>query len=187
VESTSTRPSMTYGQRINLLSDFNVIRYTRSLKNGGKNIVRFIKYFRLRWGGHVESMQNQRMPKQIAAATAEGIRNRRRPRTRWRDEVLRDLNTMGIKDRKWPVQRSITDCSIGRGRGGGEVVCEKGAVQIRVSWKWRSHSYWGLRPEMKFCPNFVRFSSEMKRWCPPKVCVCCDVNDNSSGEIRASL
>jgi hypothetical protein len=84
-------------------------------------------------------MQNQRMPKQIAAATAEGIRNRRRPRTRWRDEVERDLNIMGIKDRKWPAQRSTTDHSIGRGGGGGrgtrrgEVFCEKGAVQTRVS------------------------------------------------------
>jgi len=106
MESTSTSMSATYGQRINLLSDFNVIRYTRSLKNKGENIVQFIKYFRLRWCGHVE-----RMPKQTAAVTAEGIRNRRRrPRTRWRDEVERDLNTriMGIKDRKWPVQRSTT-------------------------------------------------------------------------------
>jgi len=82
---------------------------------------------------------------------------------------------MGIKDRKWPVQRSTTDCSIGRGvvggGRGGEVVCEKGAVQTRVSWKWCSLSYWGLRPEMKFCPNYVRFSSDVKRWCPPKVFV----------------
>jgi hypothetical protein len=82
-------------------------------------------------------MQNQIMPQQIAADTAEGIRNKRLPRKRWRDEVERDLNLMGTKDRKWPVQRSTTDCSVGRGGGrgrrGGEVVCEKGAVQRRVS------------------------------------------------------
>jgi hypothetical protein len=31
------------------------------------------------------------MPQQIAAATAERIRNRRRPSKRWRDEVEWDL------------------------------------------------------------------------------------------------
>jgi hypothetical protein len=110
------------------------------LENKAEIIVKFIKYFRLRWCGHVERMRNQRMPKQMAAVTAEGTRDRRRPRTRWRDEVERDLHIMGIKDRKWPVQRSTTDCSIGRGGGvggrgrrGGEVACEKGAVQTRVS------------------------------------------------------
>ena len=63
----------------------------------GENIVKFIKYFRLRWCGHVKRIQNQRMPKQIAAVTAEGVRNRRRPRTRWRDEVERDLTYNGNK------------------------------------------------------------------------------------------
>jgi hypothetical protein len=79
--------------------------------------VKFIKYFRLKWCGHVEGTENQRMPQQIAAATAERIRNRRRPSKRWRDEVEGDLNIMRIKDRKWPVQRSTTDCSVGRGGG----------------------------------------------------------------------
>jgi len=54
-------------------------------------------------------MQNQRMPKQIAAATIEGTRKRGRPRKRWKDEVEEDLNIMGIKNgraaardrRKW--------------------------------------------------------------------------------------
>jgi hypothetical protein len=38
------------------------------------------------------------MPKQIAAATIEGIRKRGRPRKRWKDEVEEDLNIMGIKN-----------------------------------------------------------------------------------------
>jgi hypothetical protein len=54
-------------------------------------------------------MQNQRMPKQIAAATIEGTRKRGRPHKRWKDEVEEDLNIMGIKNgraaardrRKW--------------------------------------------------------------------------------------
>jgi hypothetical protein len=44
-------------------------------------------------------MQNQRIPKQITAATIEGRRKRGRPRKRWKDEVEEDLNIMGIK--KW--------------------------------------------------------------------------------------
>jgi hypothetical protein len=35
------------------------------------DIVRYIKFLRLRWYGHVERMHNQRMPKQIATATME--------------------------------------------------------------------------------------------------------------------
>jgi hypothetical protein len=144
--STPTRLSASYGQRINALSDFNAIPYTRSFKNKGEGIAKFIKYFQLRWCGHVERMQNQRMPKHTAAATAEGIRNRRRPRERWRDEVQRDLNIMGIKDRKWPETfgnegrlywepGSTTDCSTGRG-GGGEGGGRRwggGGAQTRVS------------------------------------------------------
>jgi hypothetical protein len=54
-------------------------------------------------------LQNQRMTKQISAATIEGTRKRGRPRKRWKDEVEEDLNIMGIKNgraaardrRKW--------------------------------------------------------------------------------------
>jgi hypothetical protein len=35
----------------------------------GEDTVKLIKPLRLRWYGHVERMQNQRMPKQIASAT----------------------------------------------------------------------------------------------------------------------
>jgi hypothetical protein len=48
----------------------------------GADIVKFIKTSRIRWYGHVIRMQNQRMPKQIAAATIEGTRKRGRPRNR---------------------------------------------------------------------------------------------------------
>jgi hypothetical protein len=64
----------------------------------GVDIVKFIKSSRISWYGHVERMQNQRMPKQIAAATIEAIMERGRPRKRWKDEVEEDLNIMGIKN-----------------------------------------------------------------------------------------
>jgi hypothetical protein len=57
--------------------------------------VKFIKYLRLRWYGHVERIQNQRMAKHIT--TVEGIRKRERPRKRWREEVEEYLNTVEMK------------------------------------------------------------------------------------------
>jgi hypothetical protein len=44
------------------------------------------------------------MPKQIATATMEGKRKREGPRKGWTDEVEKDVNTMGIKNRQ-PVAR----------------------------------------------------------------------------------
>jgi hypothetical protein len=75
----------------------------------GADIAKCIKSSRIRWHGHVERMENQRMPKQIAAAAREGTRKTGRPRKRWKDEVEEDLNIMGIKNgraaardrRKW--------------------------------------------------------------------------------------
>jgi hypothetical protein len=75
----------------------------------GPDIATFIKSSRIRWYGHVERMENQRMPKQIAAAAREGTKKRGSPRKRWKDEVEEDLNIMGIKNaraaardrRKW--------------------------------------------------------------------------------------
>jgi hypothetical protein len=48
--------------------------------------------------GHVERMQNPRMPIQIATAKIDGTRNRGRPNKRWRFEVEDDLNAMEIKN-----------------------------------------------------------------------------------------
>jgi hypothetical protein len=56
------------------------------------DILEFIKSFRLRYYDHVEKIQNQRMPKQIATFTKEGTRKTGRPRKRWADEFEEDLN-----------------------------------------------------------------------------------------------
>jgi hypothetical protein len=63
------------------------------LKTG--DTLKFIKFLRLRWYGHVESVQNQRIAKQIT--TAEGIRKRERPRKRLRDEAEEYLNRLEMK------------------------------------------------------------------------------------------
>jgi hypothetical protein len=60
----------------------------------GADTVKFIKSFRIRWYGHVERMQNQRMVKQIAAATIEGTR---KDKDHAKDgRVEEDLNIMRI-------------------------------------------------------------------------------------------
>jgi hypothetical protein len=63
---------------------------------------KFIKLLRLRWYGHVERMQNQRMLKQIpASTTTEGIRKRGRSHKRRRHETEEDLNGGEKIARQW--------------------------------------------------------------------------------------
>ena len=56
----------------------------------GENIVKWIKGQRISWLGHLERMEEDRMPKKIFTQELEGTRRRRRPRKGWR-EVERDL------------------------------------------------------------------------------------------------
>jgi len=89
----------------------------------GADIVKFIKFLRLRWCGHVERTGNQQMPKQIVTSTMEGTRKRGRPRKRWTDDVEVNLNIMGIKNSQGLIRdlrerrkillkpRSTTECS----------------------------------------------------------------------------
>jgi hypothetical protein len=89
----------------------------------GADIVKFIKSSRIKWYGHVERIQNQRMPKLISAATIEATMEIGRPGKRWKDVVEEDLNITGIKTgvrrpgivgnggRLCCKPRSTTDCS----------------------------------------------------------------------------
>jgi hypothetical protein len=60
-----------------------------------KNIVRYIKYKRLSWLGHVERMTNERMAKTIYKWKTYATRLKGRPRVRWEDDVRNDLRKMG--------------------------------------------------------------------------------------------
>jgi hypothetical protein len=66
--------------------------------NGGENIVKWIKGQRISWLGHLERMED-RMPKKIFTQELEGTRRRGRPRKRWKEEVERDLQVLGV--RRW--------------------------------------------------------------------------------------
>jgi len=65
----------------------------------GENIVKWIKGQRVSWLGHLERMEEDRMSKKIFAQELEGMRRRGRPRKRWKEEVERDLQVLGV--RRW--------------------------------------------------------------------------------------
>ena len=65
----------------------------------GENIVKWIKGQRISWIGHLERMEEDRMPKKIFTQELEGARRRGRPRKRWKEEVERDIQVLGV--RRW--------------------------------------------------------------------------------------
>jgi hypothetical protein len=65
----------------------------------GENIVKWIKGQRISWLGHLERMEEDRMPKKNFTQELEGTRRRGRPRKGWREEVERDLQVLGV--RRW--------------------------------------------------------------------------------------
>jgi len=65
----------------------------------GENIVKWIIGQRISWLGHLERMEEDRMPKKIFAQELEKTRRRERPRKRLKEEVERDLQVLGV--RRW--------------------------------------------------------------------------------------
>ena len=65
-----------------------------------ENTVRYIKYKRLSWLGHVERMTNERVAKTIYKWKPYATRPKGRPRVRWEDDVRNDLRKMGVTNWK---------------------------------------------------------------------------------------
>ena len=63
------------------------------------NIVRVIKYRRLRWAGHVARMEEGRSAFRILTGTPAQKRPLGRPRRRWEDNIRMDLKEIGINTR----------------------------------------------------------------------------------------
>ena len=61
-------------------------------------MVKWIKGQRISWLGHLERMEEDRMPKKIFTQELEGSRRRGRPRKGWK-EVERGLQVLGV--RRW--------------------------------------------------------------------------------------
>jgi hypothetical protein len=73
--------------------------------NKGENIVKWIKGQRISVLGHLERMEEDRMPKKIFTQELEGTRRKGRPRKGWKEEVKRDLQVLGV--RRW--REVVTD------------------------------------------------------------------------------
>ena len=50
---------------------------------------------RISWLGHLERMEEDRIPKKIFTQELEGTRRRGRPTKRWKEEVERDRSSAG--------------------------------------------------------------------------------------------
>ena len=60
------------------------------------NIVRVIKYRRLRWTGHVARMEEGKSASKILTGNPTGKRFLGRPRRRWEDNIRMDVEEIGI-------------------------------------------------------------------------------------------
>jgi len=65
----------------------------------GENAVKWIKGQRISCLGHLERMEEDRMTKKVFTQELEGMRRRGIPRKRWKEEVERDLQMLGV--RRW--------------------------------------------------------------------------------------
>jgi hypothetical protein len=63
----------------------------------GENIVKWIKWQRISWLGHLGRMEEDRMPKKTFTQELEGTRRRGKPRKRWKEEAERDLQVLGVR------------------------------------------------------------------------------------------
>jgi hypothetical protein len=63
------------------------------------NLVAFIEKGRLRWLGHVERVEYNRVPKQMLYGRPGGRRKKGIPWLRWLDDVEEDLRETGV--RRW--------------------------------------------------------------------------------------
>jgi hypothetical protein len=65
----------------------------------GENIVKWIKGQRISWLGHLERMEEDRIPEKNFTQELEGTRRRGRPRKGWKEEVERNLQVLRM--RRW--------------------------------------------------------------------------------------
>ena len=65
------------------------------------NIVRVIKWRRMRWAGHVARMGEERELYRVLVGKPEGRRPLGRPRRRWVDNIRTDLQEVGCRYMDW--------------------------------------------------------------------------------------
>jgi len=70
----------------------------------GQNIIGFIKKQSLNWLGHVECMTEDDNVQKIKRWKPMSKRPIGRPKTRWEDDVLEDINSMNVRNWKKAAQ-----------------------------------------------------------------------------------
>jgi hypothetical protein len=66
----------------------------------GADIVRFIKAQRIKWLGHMQRMDQARPARKLLDWKPMGTRPVGRPRQRWLEDVMEDLKTLKVKNRR---------------------------------------------------------------------------------------
>jgi hypothetical protein len=61
-------------------------------------ITETIRLHRLRWFGHVQRMEENRIPERVLSMQLEATRPRGRPRNRWQDKVSEDGSIVGREE-----------------------------------------------------------------------------------------
>ena len=62
----------------------------------------YVRYYRLRWAGHVRRMDDSRLPKMaLFGKLAGGSRGRGRPKKTWMDSLNEDCEQVGIPASQW--------------------------------------------------------------------------------------
>jgi hypothetical protein len=71
-------------------------------------ITETIRLHRLRWFGHVQRMEENRISKRVLYMNLESTRTRGRPRNIWQDEVREDGRTVGGEEwqEKYKTERN---------------------------------------------------------------------------------
>jgi hypothetical protein len=65
------------------------------------NIVRVVKWRRMRWAGHVARMGEERGAHRLLVGKPEGKRPLGRPRRRWENNIKMDLQEVGVGRGDW--------------------------------------------------------------------------------------
>ena len=77
------------------------IDISTSLINCSHNIVRVIKYRRLRWARHVAKIQDGRSAFKMLVGKPTGRTLSGMPRRRWEDNIRMDFKNVGTNTKNW--------------------------------------------------------------------------------------
>jgi hypothetical protein len=92
-----------------------------------EDTVRFVKARRISWTGHVERMEDSRMPTRAIREKIYTKRRRGRPKVRWLDDVQKDLRAMGIEGWRGKGQdKRLVEANSTGGQGSRRAVAQGG-------------------------------------------------------------